>query len=257
MVIGADTALGETVVRRLLRTGGQVRVYVDPDRDDLVREHRELGCKVARGTLDDEGRLEIALTQVHTVIHAADSLLDSPDEVVDGLATVAEAATGANVRRIVWPSWLGAGEPEGEWLRMCAEAESLLAALPFESVVVRRALTYGPGDALTVALAADPPPADAPHAPLWLGDLAQAMVEADRQRGEGHVTQVRVDMAGPDVVSVREFAARVADRVGRLRGLALPAHCIEYLSRGAAPPPGALGATGMSVDEGLRRLERK
>lgn len=258
MVVGAETALGEAVTRRLLRTGGQVRVYIDPEHDDLVEEYRALGCKVARGTVGDDGRLEVALTQVHTVIHAADSLLDEPAEVLDGLAFVAEAAVGANVRRLVWPSWLGADDPEGDaWLETCAEAERLLRDLPFETVVIRRALTYGPGDAFTTALAsADLGPAGtATHAPLWLDDLAAALVAADEQRGDSdEVTHIGVELTGPERMTVGDLAGRLRARAGSVSRVALPPHALDYLRRDSHAGPDALGSGGTTVADALDRL---
>lgn len=258
MVVGAETALGEAVTRRLVRTGGQVRVYLDPEHDDLVDDYRALGCKVARGEVSDAGRLEVALTQVHTVIVAGDSLLDPPEEVLDGLAAVAEAGVGANVRRLVWPSWLGADEPgQDPWLRACADAEQLLAGLPFDSVVVRRSLTYGAGDALTVALAsADLGPAtSARHAPLWLGDLAGALVSADEQRGESsEPTRIRVELTGPGVTPLAAFAEALRSRVGTVAGLSLPGHALTYLAVDRLPAADALGGSGTPLDDGLDRL---
>ena len=257
MVVGAETALGEAVTRRLLRTGGQVRVYIDPDQDDLIEDYRALGCKVARGTVEDVGRLEVALTQVHTVIHAQDSLLDEPAEVLDGLAAVAEAAVDANVRRLVWPSWIGAGEPgDDAWLRMCADGEQLLAGLPFESVVVRRALTYGPGDALTTALASANlgAAATATHAPLWLADLSDALAVADQQRGEGEVAQITVELAGPEPMALERLASLLRDEVGSVSGLTLPRHALDYLAADRLPGADALGASGTRVADALPHL---
>ena len=257
MVVGAETALGEAVTRRLLRTGGQVRVYIDPEHDDLIDDYRALGCKVARGAVEDTGRLEIALTQVHTVVHAPDSLLDDPGEVLDGLAAVAEAAVDANVRRLVWPSWLGAADPGDDWLRMCAEAEQLLAGLPMESVVIRRAVTYGAGDALTTALASVELGAAGPamHAPLWLGDLADALVAADEQRGEGdEVAQITVELAGPETMPLIHAAELLRQAVGSVAGLALPGHALSYLAADRLPGEGALGASGLRLADTLDRL---
>lgn len=258
MVIGAESALGERVVRGLLRTGGQVRVYIDPDEDDVIERFRAMGCKVARGEISDPGRLEMALTQVHTVIVAGDSLVDDPADVLDELAAVVEAAVDANVRRLVWPSWLGTDDPgQDPWLAMCAQAEELLAGLPCESVVVRRALTYGPGDAFTVALAsADIGEAsDAMHAPLWLGDLADALVAADDQRGDGgDVAQVRVQLAGPESMTVAALAEALRGRIGAIRGISLSDHTLAYLAQDRVAGPDALGASGTPLSDALDRL---
>lgn len=185
LVAGAETALGRATVRALRRSGGEVRVYLDAEvaGDADAEGFRRLGCKTALGTLDDEGRLELALEQVHTVVHCWGGPLTAPDDELDGLAGVLSAALGAGCRRLVWASHLGADDPAGvAYLQACADAEALLADATLESIVVRRALTYGPGDELTRRLAAAAGAAvrpEARHAPLALADLAAALAQAD------------------------------------------------------------------------------
>jgi hypothetical protein len=74
---------------------------------------------------------------------------------------------------------------------------------------VRRALTYGPGDALTWALAngAVPPAAkDATHQPLYVDDLALVVVEADRVRGGVGDLAILLTLVGPTEVLLGGFA---------------------------------------------------
>jgi len=187
LVTGAETGLGREAVRALARAGGELRLWLDEDAlDDPEGEAQRLrrdGRKAAIGTIDDEGRLEQALTRVHTVVHCWGGPLVAPDEELDGVAGVLSAALGAGCRRFVWASHLGAGDPgDDPYLRACAEAEDLLAGADLETVVFRRALTYGPGDELTLRLAGPAGDAlrqDARHAPLLAADLATAMRRAD------------------------------------------------------------------------------
>src|SRR3712207_1141900 len=182
LITGAETSEGRATARRLVRTGGEVRVFVDPSAGEAVESLRALGCKVAQGSLDDEGHLETALEQVHTVIHLAGNPMTPADQVLDDAASVLSAAIGAGCRRMIWASHLGAGSPAGNsYLEACAETEQLLAEAPLEAIVIRRSLTYGPGDPLTVALANGGMPAaagEATHSPLYVDDLALVIEEA-------------------------------------------------------------------------------
>lgn len=260
LVTGAQTGLGRAVVARLRRAGGEIRVYVDEDAHDAAEAYRRSGVKAARGDLADEARLELALEQVHTLVHAGGDLLEEPEVMLDALASASSAAIGAGCRRLVWASHLGADEPGANpFFQACVEAEQLLADAPMETVVIRRALTYGPGDALTARLADGLPGVDvtARHAPLYLDDLAGAIVAADAERGRPGASQVRVTLSGPDVVTVRDLATAL----GAARGLqasrtpsVLPAHVVDVLSHDRLPGPGALGRSGTPLAEGVARL---
>lgn len=249
LVTGTEHASGMAAVRALLRAGGEVRTYLDPTRvpPGTLERLRASGCKAARGTLDDEGFLEQALEQVHTVVHAAADPMEAPDEVLDDLASVLSAALGAGCRRLVLVSHEGADDPRGNpWLEACAEAEQLLVDAPVDTVVIRRTLTYGPDDALTAALidgavGADP---DATHAPLWMGDLAAALVAADsRDRAIGALPHLLVPLAGPDLTSLGELIAVLGGQVtgglggapARRRPDGLPDHVLDLLSRDLVP----------------------
>jgi uncharacterized protein YbjT (DUF2867 family) len=264
LVTGAQTALGRAVVRTLLGQGGQVRAYVDEAQapEGLVAQLRGHGCKVARGTLDDEGLLELALAQVHTVAHLATGFLDDPTTLLDDLAGVVAAAIGAGCRRFIWLSHLGAGEPGAgdAVLAASAEGEALLAESPFESIVIRRDLTYGPDDPFTAALGAGVPEAleSVRRAPLYVDDLAAAVVAADRHRRDTSAPQIVVELAGPQVLGIGELAARLSAGQGRLRPLggagALPAHTTRLLGVDREPGPATLGREGTPLDVALRRM---
>ncbi len=257
LVTGADTAEGRAAVRRLLATGGQVRVVGADRRAPAAPALRAAGCKVAQGSLDDEGRLETAMTQVHTVVHLAGGPLTPPDAVVDDAATVLSAAIGAGCRRIVWASHLGADDPRGNpYLEACAAVEALVDDAPLESVVIRRSLTYAPGDPLTAALAAGslpPAAAEATHAPLYVDDLALTVAEADRVRGGVGELHLSLTLSGPTEVLLGGFADLLA-APGRRRGAApaLPDDVAGLLCRDLIATAGVVGPTGIA--EGLERL---
>lgn len=273
LVTGAAHAVGRACARALLRAGGEVRVFLDPEAapQGALEDYRAQGAKVARGTLDDEGRLELALEQVHTVVHAAADPFTDPEVVLDDLASVASAALGAGCRRIVLVSHLGADDArDNAWLAALAEAEALLAEAPLDTVVIRRALTYGPDDQLTEAVRAGAAGSsvEALHAPLWVDDLAAAAVAADaRHRRAGVLPHLLVPLGGPEVASLAELIALLGGQVtggqvtggqvtgGQVTGgqgsaiarpaspgRRLPPHVGDLLSRDLLPPKGALSA---------------
>jgi uncharacterized protein YbjT (DUF2867 family) len=260
LVTGAEDATGRAVIRALVRAGGEVRVFVDDSEipaGELDRI-RAAGCKVARGTLDDEGLLELAMAQVHTVAHLAASVLAEPEELLDSLASVLSAALGAGCRRLVWLSHLGADAPAGNaWLQACADGETLLADAPIDTVAIRRGLTYGPDDALTAILAEGTAGAspDALHVPLFVEDLAAAVVAADaRDRAVARMPPLVIPLGGPRMASLGELVALLGGQISEPgpAGL-LPFHARDLLSRDLVPPVGTPSG-GTSPERGAKAV---
>ena len=283
LVTASESATGRATVRALRRGGGEVRAWLDAEAatDDDAAAMRSLGCKVAVGTIDDEAHLELALEQVHTVVHLGGSPLDEPETVLDDAAGVLSAAISAHCRRLVWPSHLGAADPRGNaYLEVCAEVEELLAEAPLETVVLRRALTYGPGDALTALLVSGAPTeamgarTSARHEPLYVDDLAGAVVSADamdrggRQGGPVGDLHLAVELVGPEVVDLGdlvrvlggplEAAPQYTRRARAMSDAPAPAvppdHLIDLLSRDLVGRVDALGRSGTPLAVGAATL---
>ena len=257
LVTAAQTSVGRAVIRRLRGTGSQVRAFVDYRDAEAAEALRVAGCMVARGTLDDEGHLETALEQVHTVMHLGGDPMTPPETVVDDAATVVSATLGAGCRRVIWPSFVGVEAPQGNaYLEACVEVEGLLADAPLESIVIRRALTYGPRDPLTEALAAGAAPAEgaeATHSPLYVDDLALVLMEADRVRGSVSEIAVSVTVTGPTELLLGAFA----DLLTAPQRPAGPAPVLDpvvasLLGRDLVSNGGIVGPT--DIPEGLQRL---
>lgn len=266
LITGAEDSLGATTARRLLAGGGQVRLWLDAEvaDDDDARAWRAAGCKVAIGTNDDEGRLEAALEQVHSVIHLAGGPLDDPQEATDAMGTLVSAALGAGCRRLVWVTDLAVTSAAGlaappAYVQALVERVALVADLPMDVVVLRTALRYGPADRLTAALAGPGPPGPAVlHAPVWMGDVAGAVATADAQRGAVTDVHLDVDLVGPAVLplgTVTDSLARaVPPALRRPAAPVLPQTAVDWLRIPAVGGPDALGRTGTTFAEGLRRL---
>lgn len=259
LITAAETAEGRATVRRLRRSRGEVRVFVAPDAGDAAEAFRKVGCKVARGTLDDEGHLETAAEQVHTVVHLGGGPMTPPDDVLDDAATVLSAAIGAGCRRMIWTSHLGAEDPLGNgYLQACAETEALLAEAPLETIVIRRALTYGPTDPLTTALAAGSTPAaaaESTHSPLYVDDLAMVITEADRVRGGVRDLALSMSLSGPMEILLGGFADLLSAPDRNVAAApALPDEVVDLLARDLVVNDGLIGPT--DIPDGLERLSR-
>lgn len=218
LVVPADTYLGGLVVRRILREGGEVRaVCLDGGGADL----RGAGAIVARSDPDDEGRLETAMEQAHTVVLlGANPLVPSLDLLEVTAATVLRAATNARVRRLIATTIAGADPDASDALRRFGGAlESGVAAAPPPSVVLRPSLVDTPALRDALASRSWPPALQARVvAPIRAHDLAEAIAVFDAMRSSAHEGHVVFHVDGPDRRPLRDHLddlGLVGSRVGR------------------------------------------
>jgi uncharacterized protein YbjT (DUF2867 family) len=239
LVTPADTPLGVALVERLAAQGGEVRAFARGTGD--VAALRRAGAFVATGDADDVGRLEAAMAQVHTVVDLAGGLL-SPraEQIVADATTVATAAAGAGVRRLVTLSLPGASSEAHDPLRRAkGTVEGMLAAAATPTVVLRASLvdTRRVRDALVTAGAAVP--LDAPVAPLHPDDLVDLLVAFDGVRGEAHEGHV-VFHAGGRLTTFGAYLEHVeAGRAGGGRFVGRvyrPADAVPLLAPALAGP---------------------
>lgn len=243
LVTGAEHPVGRHAVRRLLSTGDEVRVFLDLERPDPADpdELRALGCKVAQGALDDEGHLETACAQTHTVFHLAAHPLERPAHLVEQAAAIVAAALGAGCRRLVFVSDLAATDPQGNpWLDALAQVEALLADLPLETVVLRCALTWDHHDPLVGALLAAGDVPDGRHWPAWAGDVAAAAVAADREPAHADDLHVVAALSGPQRLTVAGLRDALRSRGPAAGPRDLPAHTRQWLARDIDRPDEAI-----------------
>lgn len=190
LVAPADTPLGVTLVRALLADGAEVRAYATGDGD--VGALRAAGAFVAVGDLDDEGRLDAAMTDAHTVVALhADPLVRDADDLDADLRTFLTAAEKAAVARVVVRSVPRPTEGGDDLRRVCAGIEAALVELPLPTIAVRTALvdTTGLRDALVSAVGGSVDRA-VEVATLHPDDVVDALVALDAARStatSGHV----------------------------------------------------------------------
>lgn len=216
LITGGHRWLARRLALRLVAEGGEVRVYGAEDAAAL----RAAGVLVASGTPDDEGRLDAALTDVHTLVHVGPGLLaPDPAQIRAEAEVAARAATSAGVRRVIT---LSVPQPEASsddpLRRAKAAEEAALAAVPAPTVVVRASLldTAALRDALASAgLAAEE--LDVEVAPLRAEDLVELVVAFDRARSRADDGTLLVAADGPERLTLGAYLDRVGVRVaGRI-----------------------------------------
>lgn len=217
LVTAADRPVGLALTRRLLAEGGEVRAYCGGD--GPVGDLRRAGAHVAIGDLDDEGRLDAAMAQAHTVVHAVDPVLAPSLEVLRAAAgATIRAAASAGVRRLVLLSLVGADPDAADPLRRALGAvEAAAAAAGPPSVALRCSLVdHAPLREVLANLPLDAPTLDRPVAPVRLDDLAELVAAFDAARGSarrGHAVFVACGRRRP----LRRYLEAVGIGAGRSR----------------------------------------
>lgn len=192
LVHAAHRALARSLAHRLLAEGGQVRATAS----DGVALLRTEGVFTAACDADDEGTLEAALTQVHTLVVLLGGLgrADARGILKEGLAAV-RAAEGAGIERVVVVTLAGAGMHAQDPLRRAhGEVAQAFAELPMPSIEIRTGLV-DTRSATDLLLAAGLPPEvrSRPVAPVEPADLLELVVAVDRARSRadaGHLVVV-------------------------------------------------------------------
>jgi uncharacterized protein YbjT (DUF2867 family) len=242
LVTSAQRSLPRRLVRRLLDEGGEVRAYAHGDATSL----RAAGAMVATGEVDDEGRLEAAMEQVHTVVHVGGGLLSAdPDALVRDAEVVATAAANAGVRRLIALSLPGADPQASDPLRRAkGRVEACVAQAATPSIVVRA--SWVDTDAAADAVLAGGLLAKAEEvevAPVRVDDLLELIVVFDRARSSASRGHLVVAADGPEQLRLAEHLRRRDPGHRSLVGRRLPAPAVLATLRAALTGPWATTAT--------------
>ena len=244
LVTSAHQPLARRLAARLLEEGGEVRATADGD----VSALRAAGAFIATATPDDEGRLEAALADVHTVVHVGGGLATTrPERIVSDAEVVARAAEGAGIKRLIALSLPGASPRADDELRRAkGHAEQRLAELPCPTIMLRTGLLDTPWLRDTLVTAGlSPELLTTPIRPVRVEDVVELVVAFDRARASSREGHLVVAADGPHTTSIAGYLDRViaggtgaggAGRVSRV-GRRLPdAEVVDRLAAVLAGP---------------------
>lgn len=207
LVTAAEQPLARQIAIRLLREGGEVRAYADGDTSAL----RAAGAFIASGTPDDEGRLEAAAAEVHTIVHVGGGLLTpNPGGIVRDAEVVLRAAGNAGVRRIIGLSLPGASSHADDPIRRAkGELEARFDDAPIPTIVLRASLVATPRIRDVLATAGiGAAGREIPVAPIRPADLIEAVVAFDRARSSATAGHLVVALDGPERLTLGAWLTR-------------------------------------------------
>lgn len=270
VVLGGSGFVGRHATRPLIDAGHQVIV---PTRGD-ARSHGTLTH--LQGDVFDPAFLARVLDGADAVVNLVGILNERGDDgrgfdrvFVELTDTLMTAMRESGVHRLVQMSAIGAGVGTSHYLQARGRAEDHVRASTLEWTLLRPSVIAGPGDglfnrfdallALTPALPVGR--ADARFQPVWVGDVAQAIVQSLSRED---AVRAHYDLVGPRVLTMRQIIEATAAARGRKRAvIALPGALGRAQAEVGEHLPGkpisrdnwrSLQHDSVSDDDGLARL---
>lgn len=210
-VVGGTGFIGGAVVGRLKQSGISHHL--------VTRRCHDLGPGSRYGDLQRPESLPAALEGADVVIQST-TFRGYPFEKrrqgwtfmeFDGYGTerLVEAAKRSGVQRYVFVSGVGASDDGREYFRAIRHGEKAIISSGLEYAILRPAFVYGPNDAglnKVVGWAKHTPVVPAPgldsmHQPVYVDDVAKALVELCRIGGPQGVFEI----GGPDKLTMRRM----------------------------------------------------
>lgn len=230
VVLGATGFVGSHLVPALLRHGWRVRV-ASRNRDD----HLQLSIlpEVELVTTDeyDPGKLAELLRGADAAINLVGILNETGRDGsgfrrahVDLTRGLVAACKQAGVRRLLQMSALNAGRGKSHYLQTRGEAERLVRESGLDWTIFQPSVIFGPGDGLFYRFAAllrfapvlPLARAGAKFAPVYIGDVVAAFLQALRDRG---TVGKSYELYGPQVLTLAEIVRYTAQQLGLRRAI--------------------------------------
>jgi uncharacterized protein YbjT (DUF2867 family) len=233
LVTGANGQLGRRLIRRLSRECPSrprrpVRALVRSQRAATAIEplRRETGADLAIVDYADAAALTRAAVGGDAIVHLVGILKETADNRYEDAherasEAIAAAADATGLRRIVALSILGSHpEAKNACLASKGRAEQILLRAKTPAVVIRVPMVIGAGDPASQALRRQATSGRAAlvrggatrEQPIAADDVVAAIVAALDRDG---LTDVALDLAGPESLSHRDLVARAAAVLGR------------------------------------------
>lgn len=227
LVLGGTGFVGRHIVAKLVTAGHDVVV---PTRSRERGKHLILlpTLDLVERDIHDPRSLGELVERADAVVNLVGILHESGRETfarahVDVARSVVDACRRAGVRRLLHMSALGAAPgAASRYLRSKGEAQALVEASELDWTVFRPSVVFGRGDSflalfaklvtwMPVVILAAP---RARFQPVYVGDVASCFA---RSLGDRHTVRVRYELCGPNVYTLRELVAWVAETSGHVR----------------------------------------
>ncbi len=222
-IFGGGGFIGRYVCEALLKSGARLRVASrDPRRSWFLQPLGSVGqVSTVAADLGRPETIERAVEGSQAVINLVGIFKGNLDLIhVDGAGKAAAAAKKAGAKDFVHISAIGADiSSPAEYGRTKGEGEQVVRAAFPKATVIRPSTVFGPEDGFTNrfgAMAGLPVlPVIAPRTrfqPVYVRDLAQAIAAAAlNPKTHGGKTY---ELAGPEVLTMRELNERIAEMSG-------------------------------------------
>ncbi|HEY43467.1 MAG TPA: NAD-dependent epimerase/dehydratase family protein [Anaerolineae bacterium] len=215
LVTGGAGFIGRAVLRRLIEFGFSVRTLLQPSNRSPSLP-KGVPVDVTLAGLTDRRGVRASLVGIDTVIHLAGIEGQSGSDFwlaseVEGTHTIAEAASEAGIRRLIFLSHIGADQGSAyPTMQMKAMAEEHIRACNVPYTILRTAILFGRHDNFTTSLAMllgisplfFPIPGNGSTLlqPLWVDDLATAITWA---LDEPSTLGKTIEIGGPEYISFK------------------------------------------------------
>lgn len=255
-LIGGSGFFGQHVAQALLERGARVRIASrTPEEAFSLKPLANLGqIQFARCDVTHEASLRHAVADAFGVVYLVGAFSGNLDALMrDGAARAAELAREGSARAFVYVSSIQLdAESEVDYARTKAQGEMLVREAFADATILRPSVIFGEDDnflnmfaKLIAGLPALPVfGPDAKLQPVNVDDCADALANALADPGKhGGKTY---ELAGPDVITMRELHDRIAAAQQRSPGLMeLP----DFVSRLFAKATGWLPGAPLTLDQ--------
>jgi uncharacterized protein YbjT (DUF2867 family) len=230
LVLGGTGFVGRHVCEKLQREGWSTTVPTRRAINAKSVQHLP-GLTVIEANVHDEAALlrllpgHDAVVNLVAILHGSEAAFERTHVTLP--QTLARACEATSVTRVVHVSALGvAPDSPSRYQRSKARGEAVLRAAALELTVLRPSVIFGAGDRflnLFASLQAIFPVmplagADARFQPVWVEDVAQAVVTSLKQSSSIGQT---IECAGPEVLTLADLV-RIAGRHGSQQRPVLP-----------------------------------
>lgn len=230
-LVGGSGFVGTAVAEAFATAGWRVvSVSRNPENARHLKPLGDLGQVGARGAdVRIPASLPPALRGADAVINLAGTATESSgqsftDLHVAGARAVAEAANMVGARAFIHVSALGAdADSKQPYAQSKGEGEAEVRVAFPEATILRPAVAHGAHDRFTnhiaTILSASPSPIiplaapDTRLQPVHVHDIAEAMLRITRRQSSGSPDHI-YELAGPDILTLREIIDFIADSVG-------------------------------------------